>query len=444
MAVLERVGKPDRILSLDVLRGIAILSILMMNVYPMGAYEVAAWLLPNWTPLDSAVYDPVEIVFEGTQRGLLEMLFGAGMMIMTRAAATPEGPVAVADLHFRRNLWLVAFGIFQVLVLTWYGDILIPYGIVALVLFPFRNLRPRSKLALAVVCLLITAVPGVMRYQHGLALQHQVAAVSAKQAQRQPLSAADQAALDKWKQRATVWTPVANDPDKQKTVAADKASRAGSYFAYAAAMRGKWLEFWSSTYGRMVFLEIFGTMLIGAALYQLGIIQGRARTRTYLVLMALGYGIGLTVRFLDEKALRGNPIGPTVTGFTWDLARVLVVLGHVCLVNLALRTKLGRAVLGLFVAPGRMPLTVYLSASVICMLVIFPGFGLGWFGRYNAAGLEAIALSVMAGQLVLANLWMLAFETGPLDWLWKSLAYGQPQPFLRASKSGDAALQPAE
>jgi len=84
-----------------------------------------------------------------------------------------------------------------------------------------------------------------------------------------------------------------------------------------------------------------------------------------------------------------------------------------------------------FQAPGRMPLTVYLSASILTMLIIFPGFGFGQFGRHGWGGLEAIALAVMAGQLVFANVWMMAFESGPIDWVWKSLAYRKAQPFLK-------------
>ena len=118
-------------------------------------------------------------------------------------------------------------------------------------------------------------------------------------------------------------------------------------------------------------------------------------------------------------------------------------LGHVGLFNLALKSGVGRAILSVFQAPGRMPLTIYLSASILTMLIIFPGFGCGQFGHYGWAGLELIALAVIAGQLVFANVWMLAFESGPIDWVWKSLAYRKAQPFRKAI-GPRAVLQPAE
>ena len=93
------------------------------------------------------------------KRGLLELLFGAGIMIMTRAALKPDGPVAVADLHFRRNIWLIIFGAFQACVLMWPGDILLPYGVVAIFAFPARTLAPRWKALLGVVFILRAIAP---------------------------------------------------------------------------------------------------------------------------------------------------------------------------------------------------------------------------------------------------------------------------------------------
>src|SRR5436190_16228123 len=138
---LRRVAKTERIVALDVLRGFAILAILMMNIPFMGSYVAEnSYDLRNisWTAGDQFAWRAISTLFDGTQRGLLELLFGAGIMIMTRAAMRPDGPVAVADLHFRRNIWLIIFGAFQALVLMWPGDILLPYGVVAIFAFPAR------------------------------------------------------------------------------------------------------------------------------------------------------------------------------------------------------------------------------------------------------------------------------------------------------------------
>src|SRR3982751_2470206 len=110
---IDRVRGAERIASLDVLRGIAILFILYMNIQPMGGYEMAIeyFRYPTWTTADFWSVFGVQTYMSGTQRGLLELLFGAGIMIMARKAMNPDGPVAVADLHYRRHLILLLIGL---------------------------------------------------------------------------------------------------------------------------------------------------------------------------------------------------------------------------------------------------------------------------------------------------------------------------------------------
>src|SRR5687768_2033508 len=164
---LRRVASSERIVALDVLRGIAILFILVMNIPYMGGYATLEPTDPrviSWTAADQAVFTGVGMFLDGTQRGLLEILFGAGVMIMTRRAMRPDGPVSVADLHYRRNLWLIAFGLFHAFVLMWPGDILFAYGIAALFVFPFRRLGPRTKALIGALFILAVIAPGVGRY----------------------------------------------------------------------------------------------------------------------------------------------------------------------------------------------------------------------------------------------------------------------------------------
>ncbi|HEY0646949.1 DUF418 domain-containing protein [Phenylobacterium sp.] len=443
---LRRVAKSERIVALDVLRGIAILLILLMNIPIMGGYSLVEPFDPrivSWTPADQATFIGVGMFFEGTQRGLLEVLFGAGVMIMTRNAMQPDGPVSVADLHYRRNLWLVAFGLIHAFVLLWPGDILFAYGITALFVFPFRRLGPTTKALVGAAFILAAISPGVMRYAERVDLKADVAAAQAKvQAGKTP-SAAEKEALDTWKEKVEAAAPLASNKKKQEAVAKEKKARLGPLPGYAEALAGIWAKFNVGPFLYFGFFEIFGTMLLGMALYDWGVLQGRARTGVYVAMVVAGYGLGATARYLaDMEALRFTP-EPKIGWMTWDAARIALVLGHIGLVNLALRTGVGQRVLGVFQAPGRMPLTVYLTASVLCMWILFPGIGFGLFGQFGWAGLTAIALAIIAAQVVLANVWMAAFESGPVDWLWKSLAYWKRQPF-RKQATGAEALAAAE
>lgn len=102
-----------RIDVLDMLRGFAILGIFFMNV-PFMAMPISKLFVDvtsaGWTPADQASWWTVQVLLEGTQRGLLQLLFGAGMMVLAAKAMAPDGPVAVADLYLRRNLWCSASG----------------------------------------------------------------------------------------------------------------------------------------------------------------------------------------------------------------------------------------------------------------------------------------------------------------------------------------------
>jgi len=180
----ERVSTFERIASLDVLRGVAILFILFMNIPGMGNYAFIVHdpRIPSWTNADSWSWWVQMTFMDGTQRGLLELLFGAGILIMARKAMEPDGPVAVADLHYRRNLYLCAFGLFNAFVLMWYGDILVTYGLAAVFLFPFRTMKPKWLLAIGgafLTVLLIYSYSGYREDVGNKATYERVAAATA-------------------------------------------------------------------------------------------------------------------------------------------------------------------------------------------------------------------------------------------------------------------------
>ena len=138
-------GAP-RIGSLDILRGIAILGILFMNINDMGGSLFASFddvRHFGWARQDQVAWWLREVIANGTARCMLEMLFGAGMVILTDRAALAVGTRVVMKRYYVRNLLLFAFGLVHIFILLWPGDILHTYGLAALVAFLFRRLRPR-------------------------------------------------------------------------------------------------------------------------------------------------------------------------------------------------------------------------------------------------------------------------------------------------------------
>ena len=441
----DRVAQAERFVSLDVTRGIAILFILFMNIGGMAAYATV-WdpRLVSWEFMDRAAASVQWVFLAGTQRGLLELLFGAGIMIMARRAMTPDGPVAIADLHYRRNLLLILFGLFNALFLFWPGDILLPYGIAALFLFPFRLLKPRRQLILGGVFLLLATsgeVSGYYERSQAKAAAQQVA--SAASAGRS-IDEETKELAKKWDEAVQMALPLAKSPEKQKKLAEERAIRHGPLPSYALFLWGEWADDFAPMDFFPWLAEIAGTMLIGMALFQWGIIQGRARRRTYWALLLVGYSIGASLRVAGlSEALAFTPEAK-LFWLHYHLDRIAMTLGHLAAINLILGSNMGRRLLAPFQAPGRMPLTTYLFTSFLTMWVLFPGFGLGLHGSFSFSGRMAVAATIIAVEVVATNLWLRTHETGPMEWLWKSLAYGRRQPYRRVYAPAAPLPVPAE
>ena len=405
----ERIAAHERLLNLDVLRGIAILLILLMNMPYMGDFATDTYFLARlrWSGVDQAAWWLHQIL-DGTQRGLLELLFGAGVLIMARAAMTPNGPVAVADLHYRRNLWLAAFGVANGLVLLWPGDILLSYAAAALLIFPFRVLSVRQLLIVGVAMTLVMQGWNVAEYFDRVDLAARVAA-------------GDASAAKDWAAAVAAVSP----PDPR----AVEAARAVTLSEWISTMQAFWVFvqftqahiFWEN------WAEAFATMLIGMALYKTGILQGRASQRTYWLLLLCGFGVGIALRAeATLTMLRFDP-APRLGMFRHSLARLPMTLGHIGALTLLLTTRPGARLLAPFTATGKLPLTTYLGASAVAAIAFSPMFDL--WGRLAFAELAGLAFAFMGVQLIGANLWLRHFATGPVEWLWKSLAYNCSQPF---------------
>ena len=157
-AAVAPVANRERIASIDALRGVALLGILLMNIIVFGL-PMSAGNNPTsaggHTSLNLAFWYISQIFFEGKMRALFSMLFGAGVTLFTLRAEERDGGLRVADIYYRRTLWLIVFGLLHAYFI-WVGDILYAYGLVGLMLFPLRKVRPMALLV-AGALLLMTA-----------------------------------------------------------------------------------------------------------------------------------------------------------------------------------------------------------------------------------------------------------------------------------------------
>jgi len=165
------VGAPvaagERMQALDLLRGFALCGILLMNIKFMGGTPGRPLFPAIPTDPDWIVWSVQALAFEGTMRGLFTLLFGAGMLLMTRRPG-----IEAADVYFRRCLMLLGFGMMNVLVFLWPADALFIYGLSGAAIFVFRTLSWRPLLAIAAVILLVlTLKTGLEDRAHALELR---------------------------------------------------------------------------------------------------------------------------------------------------------------------------------------------------------------------------------------------------------------------------------
>ncbi|MBB4633739.1 DUF418 domain-containing protein [Sphingosinicella soli] len=408
-----------RIEALDILRGIAVLGIMLVNIHGMGSVPGVASdpRISGWDTADQIVWWVQQLFVEGTMRGLLSLLFGAGFVII---ATRPQAGRSALSIYYRRMVSLVLLGLIHSYLLMWPGDILLIYGLAGLFLFPFRDLPARALIGLGLGGIaLITAIGAAAVVEGMNTREHAEAAIAGGAGDDDERIVAWQGYLD------------AVRPDLQADVDS-RAARQGSLadnLAYKATIASKWnspagLSWWA--------LDALAMMLIGAGLFKVGFLGGAFTRATYLKFALAGYAVGVPINLIETEQMvaAGFVVPIPVAEVTHQIGRLATTLGHAGLVLAALHTLRGRRLLGVFSAPGRMALSTYIGETMIAQWILFPGFALGLHGTMSIAESWLIALGI-AVVLVLADTWWLRrFRTGPLEWLWRRLTYGR-RPVLR-------------
>jgi uncharacterized protein len=398
----------ERIAPLDVLRGFALLGILVMNIQSFAMID-AAYMNPtaygDLTGANFGVWFLSHVLADQKFMTIFSMLFGAGIVLMTNRAEARQGRSAA--VHYRRMgvLWL--FGELHAYLL-WYGDILYTYALCGLVVYLFRNLRPHWLLGLG-FCALI--VPSLLSLMFGLSMPYWPAE-----------------AIDEYERG--MWRPPPEDVAHQLEQyrsgwLTEIIHRAPSAFA----MQTLYLLIWTGW-------RAGGLMLVGMGLFKWGVFSAERSLRFYaaLVLGAVFLGIPIILYGVHRNfAEHWNIHWSYFLGgeFNYWLS-ILVSLGWVGLVMLACKTHSAVWLTRRLGAVGQMALTNYLLQSLICTTTFY-GRGLGLFGRVERVGQIAIVFAIWVFQLAVSPVWLRYFHFGPAEWLWRSLTYFKRQPFRRAS-----------
>ena len=417
---MEPVKEKERIASLDLLRGFALLGILLLNIIGFGlpavAYSNPGYDLIGGSIIDLTTWASVEIFAEGAMRCLFSILFGAGILLFTTGSSAKS-----AGLHYKRTFWLLIFGLIDAYLLLWNGDILVNYALCGFLLYLLRNQSGKTLLVLASsLILLISMFYGLLGF--GLSAGKEASLVLQQATQNGTEVDADTKTL------AAQWQDFAKDyePDIEK-ISDELAQRRGSYMTAFEWNFDKSVEMHLVVIPLIMLWDAMAMMLLGMALYKFDVLQGGRSTSFYRNLAVTGFSIGLIFNGLEVfKSITANfELTATFAQMqpTYHVGRLGMAMGYIGLLVLFVKSVSFIRFKASLSAVGRMALTNYLMHSVICA-VVFTGLGFSLVGELPRASLYIVVFSIWIFQMIFSPWWLTRYHFGPVEWLWRGLTYG--------------------
>jgi uncharacterized protein len=404
-----------------------------MNIWSFaGPREISEYPLiaADWGGAALQTWAVIHTLFEGSQRALFSMLFGAGMLLMvTRLhAGAPDTPIG--RIYYRRIFLLMAFGLFDAFVLLWAADILFIYGLCGLFLYPLRRLGTRSLLVLALIVFAIPATLRITDWQESTQLQQEYNLLQSDPTAVEQLDESATARMKAWEKKLESARPDLADPKIQESIRVNSSGELGE-FVVARLTTSLFVQIFVGI--KSWFFDALGAMLLGMALLRSGVLTLQAPQRTYLMLIVLGYGIGLPLAAWETGVLISTDFDPLLkmrNMIHYDLRRIAVGLGHLGTILMLCRTLPSSRIVTRVGAVGRMALTNYLGQSILGALIFYT-IGLGLYGQFTGYYLYFIVAGIWAVQITFSNWWLNRFRFGPFEWVWRSLTYRKRQPLRR-------------
>jgi uncharacterized protein len=442
LAAIERarraapVADSDRIRVVDMLRGVALLGILLMNIPSFALPEYFAEPFKNnphsgnfWLLLITTVF------FEGKMRALFGMLFGAGVLLFIGGKA--KSGQSVHWLFYRRMFWLILFGLVHAHLLLWFGEILFLYGVCGMIVYLFRNLKPRYLVLAVPIVGLLDFGAGQIQYRSFRAKRLAYVASAAARDRGQALDEAQQRALAEWRELEKSILP-------NREVVRDNTRKIKSGYAGAASVFRKWAWAFETKFLPVELPDSVALMLLGMGLFKLGFFSGKWSKRTYRRIMLVGYGIGLPLVVFAhlynvrkaptlEALLQSMETTPTQwVQIIYPFQRMLLVMAHASALILAYEAGAAAWLMRRLVAVGQMALSNYIGHTIFCSLIFF-GYGLNRYAGMPFYQLYFVVVAIWAFQLAVSPWWLARFRFGPFEWLWRALTYWMWPAMRRAS-----------
>ncbi|SDI31599.1 uncharacterized protein SAMN04487975_114118 [Planococcus glaciei] len=380
---LQPVALNERVYAIDLMRGFALLGILLINMLtfhsPFSYIDPYKWFNGAW---DTEVFSVLDIFVQASFYPLFSMLFGYGLAMQFMKAQKyqrPFMPIAV-----KRLLILLAFGIIHAF-LIWYGDILITYAITGFFLLGFIRLKPAWLLGLAAA---IYVIPQIFLL-------------------------------------SLMFVAVSIDPNiytgMQEVQSSLAAYPSGTFAEIFSQRFDDWMHSNNPASYFYLIITILPFLMAGAAAAKMQLIERAAHYRKLWISLAVG-GLVLGLLLKSTPLLIDNNYA---FQYLQDIfGGPLVAIGYAALIALMAQSLSFRKFLSPLAKAGRMSLTTYIGQSLIATL-IFYSYGFGLYGQVDVLTGTWIALGIFAIQVIFAELWLSKFGQGPLEYLSRRLTYGR-------------------
>lgn len=411
----------ERIYIIDVLRGFALLGILLLNIIAF-AYISAVYINPNLgisSPADFWAWVMIEVTAEGAMRAIFSMLFGASILLFI------DRNNGRSALHYKRMFWLLIFGLINGYLFVWPGDILSTYAFAGCIIYFLRNINRKNLAIISAVLLAILSL-----YTMGINFELRESSNATKNIQ-----AFEEKAVkvpNYLISRSLFWKDVQQDfnPSESKKKQEIK-QRTSSYISALEWSAYYYTDILVSALPSLLIWDALVFMIIGMTLYRYEYLQGKYSKRTYLMIAIASAGIGLSVNIFEVwRSVSSNfKLINTFAMFmsTYHIGRLAMAIGWVSLIIfLCKKFKFGSRL----AAVGRMALTNYLMHSIIC-LFIFTGAGFGLLGAFSRLELLVLIALIWAFQLWFSTWWLSYYNYGPAEWLWRFLTYGKAPKLIK-------------
>jgi len=385
----------QRVEVIDALRGFAILGILLANILSFSGVKFLPFTeISQWPSFDTDlfIYHLNGFLIDTKFYTIFSLLFGIGFFLQFNK--NRDNQVDFMKIYYRRLRYLMLFGLIHMF--FWSGDILFIYAIVGFAFVQLRNLKPKTLLIIAVATFvlpllkditLLYVAPGYMVPTQKLALK----------------------------------TYVDISPAQLVEV-----FRNGDFWEVTKMNfhNIKWRYFDLLPSGRL--FKVFAFFTLG--FYMMANNYFTEKAKSYKLLFVY-LTLGLILTYLSKQ------LGGSMSQFPSDwndvlykllfsFGQVTLAFAYISILTIAYETNIGQKLMIGLKYVGRMSFSSYLSHTIFGILIFYP-YAFGLFGTMTLWQVEILAIVIYALQVLLAVIWLKYFSFGPLEWLWRSLTYGQ-------------------